>query len=64
LKFINNEPAHNKSLHWIFSPLRFVKTGVLRRYKAIHDSCLDLIKKQAPKYLRLPKVNFNDINRM
>ncbi len=24
--------AHNKSLHWIFTPLRSIKTSVLKRY--------------------------------
>jgi 2-phosphoglycerate kinase len=30
-------PAHNKSLHWIFTPLRSLKTSEFRRYLAEAD---------------------------
>jgi len=35
--FVSEMESHNKSLHWIFTPLRCVKTSEFRRY-VTHDS--------------------------
>ena len=53
---MRNEKTHNKSLHWIFTPLRSVKTSEFKRYRQI-----DTVQMKDGK---IPQVIFDSIKNL